>query len=80
MFGGTDTLEFTDSLNLGGNRTFTVENTTTLDGVISGNNDSLIKNGRGTLILNGNNTFAGTSRRLTVNERAVPATAGRFCR
>jgi fibronectin-binding autotransporter adhesin len=66
-FAGPDSLTFLDSFNLGGHRTFTVLNTTTFEGRISGGGtSSLTKNGPGTLVLagSGNNTFGGG---LTVN-------------
>lgn len=60
-FSGSD-LIFTDSFDQGTARTYTVENTTTFSGNITGG-DALAKSGSGTLILSGNNTI-GT---VTVN-------------
>lgn len=49
------------------NETFNVANTTTFSGVISGANYSLTKSGSGTLILNGSNTFGGSTSSLTLS-------------
>lgn len=71
-FGGSDSLVFDDSFNLGGNRTLTVNNTTTFSGVISGQNDVLTKEGAGKLVLTGlgANTFSGG---LVVNDGTLTA-------
>ena len=66
-FGGTNNLVFTGGVSLNTNETFTVNNTTTFSGVISGTNDSLTEAGSGTLILNGNNTFGGSTSSLTLS-------------
>jgi len=70
-FGGTDSLVFSGSFSLGGDRAFTVENTTTFNGAISGAGHSLTKNGSGTLILAGINTFGGPSDSLSINAGTV---------
>jgi autotransporter-associated beta strand protein len=69
-FSGTS-LTFSDSFNLGGPRTFTVENTTTMIGRISGSGNSLTKSGDGTLILTASNTFGGSSSTFTINSGTV---------
>ena len=69
-FAGPDSLTFQHSLNLGGDRIFTVLNTTIFNGVISGSY-SLSKNGYDTLILNGANTFGSSSKCLSVNAGTV---------
>jgi len=66
-FGGTNNMIFTAGVSLSTNETFTVNNTTTFSGVISGTNDSLTEAGSGTLILNGNNTFGGPTSSLTLS-------------
>jgi fibronectin-binding autotransporter adhesin len=66
-FGGTNNLIFSGGTSLNTNETFNVANTTTFSGVISGANDSLTKSGSGTLILNGNNTFGGSTSSLTLS-------------
>ena len=70
-FAGPDNLTFLDSFSLGGDRTFTVLNTTIFNGVISGGGYSLFKEGSGTLVLNGANTFGGSSDSLSVNNGTV---------
>ena len=61
-FAGPDSFTFLSDFDLGGDRTFTVWNTTTFSGAISGKKiGSITKLGSGNLILNGNNpnTFIG---------------------
>jgi fibronectin-binding autotransporter adhesin len=66
-FGGSD-LIFTDAFDQGAARTYTVENTTTFSGDITGGN-ALTKSGAGTLVLGGNNTIGA----VTVNAGALRA-------
>ncbi len=71
-FDGTDPLIFTSDIALNGDRAFTVNNTTTFSGAISGLFDNLTKNGSGNLILSGTggNLFLGG---LTINAGTVTA-------
>jgi len=58
--GGTGALTFTNNYNLGSSatRTFTVNNTTTFNGSISGEGGTkLVKAGPGTLVFNGSNSW-----------------------
>ena len=55
-FSGSESLEFSDSFDQNGNRTYTVNNTTTFSGALSGG-DNLTKNGTGTLVLGGSNSI-----------------------
>jgi autotransporter-associated beta strand protein len=58
----TPKITFTGSLNLnGGTKTFNTLNTTEFSGVISNASSSLTKNGTGTLILSGANTYGGAT-------------------
>lgn len=57
-FSGSD-LVFASDFRIGGVVTFTVENTTTFNGKITGGFVWLTKNGSGTLVLNGPNHFGG---------------------
>jgi fibronectin-binding autotransporter adhesin len=66
----TGDLSFSGNLNLnssflGNAKTFNVLNTTTFDGIISNNNSSLTKNGSGTLVLRGNNTYGTLGSTVT---------------
>ncbi|MFO1475854.1 MAG: autotransporter-associated beta strand repeat-containing protein [Verrucomicrobiota bacterium] len=70
-FGGLDTLTFNSSFNLGGDRVFTIWNTTIFNGVIGGSGYSLTKRGTGTMVLNGANNFGGAGRRLAVEAGTV---------
>ncbi len=67
-FSGSEALIFTDSFDQGGARTYTVDNTTTFSGAITGG-DNLSKSGTGTLILSGNNAIDT----VTVNNGALRA-------
>jgi fibronectin-binding autotransporter adhesin len=72
---GTGALTFSGTVALGGNRVFTVGNTTTMSGIISGVSNGLEKAGSGTLILSANNTFSGTTT-LTSGTLRATSSAG----
>ena len=66
----TGNLSFSGNLNLNGSslgttKTFNVLNTTTFNGVISNSNSALTKNGSGTLVLSGNNTYGTLGSTVT---------------
>ena len=66
----TGNLSFSGNLNLNGGslgitKTFNVLNTTTFNGVISNSNSALTKNGSGTLVLSGNNTYGTLGSTVT---------------
>jgi len=61
---GTGNLTFSDtqSASLGATRTFSINNTfTRFDGVFSGGGDGITKNGTGTMILTGANSYTGAT-------------------
>ena len=62
-FTGSDSLDLgTGAVSMNASRTLTVSaNTLTVGGAISGSGFSLTKNGAGTLVLSGNNTYTGTT-------------------
>lgn len=79
-FGGSDPIQFAGGATLSGQRTLTVDNTTTFGGRITEGEvgSGLVKSGGGTLILSGANTYSGSTivngGRLVVNNSSGSAT------